>query len=150
VTRSYSAVPLEAPDLEAAVSAMRDRSLRVSASRRLVLETLYATDEPLTAEQIANGLDGRMPSSDLTSVYRNLEKLEEIGLVRHFHIGHGPGLYARAGTARREFLLCDLCGSLRALSPDALDPVRELIRERFGHDARFDHFPIGGLCERCA
>ena len=121
MTRSYSAAPLEAPDLDTALSAMRERSLRVSASRRLVLETLYVTDEPLTAEQIANGLDGRMPSSDLTSVYRNLETLEEIGLVRHFHVGHGPGLYARAGTARREFLLCDLCGSLRAVAPGDLD-----------------------------
>ena len=56
----------------------------------------------MTADAIAAGLDGRLPSSDLASVYRNLDTLEEIGLVRHFHVGHGPGLYALAthrGTA---------------------------------------------------
>ena len=92
--RPHSAVPLvEAPDLESAAAVVRSRGLRLSSSRRLVLEALYATDEPLTADRIAG--DGL----DVASVYRNLETLEQIGLVRHFHLGHGPGLYARS--ARR-------------------------------------------------
>ena len=44
---------------------------------------------------------GRLPRCDLASVYRNLETLEDAGLVRHMHLGHGPGLYgpARATTS---------------------------------------------------
>ena len=76
------------------------RGLRVSAARRLVLEALFAAERPVTAEEIAAGLDGRLPASDLASVYRNLETLEELGLVRHVHLGHGPGLYALAGRQR--------------------------------------------------
>jgi Fur family ferric uptake transcriptional regulator len=140
---------LDAPNLDSAVDALRASGLRVSAARRLVLEALYAADGPVTAEQLAGGLEGRLPVSDLTSVYRNLETLEEIGLVRHFHLGHGPGLYAPAGTGDREYLVCGSCGAVKAVDPSEMTPVRSVIRERFGYRAEFSHFPILGLCPDC-
>jgi Fe2+ or Zn2+ uptake regulation protein len=144
MTRPHSAVPLvEAPDLESAATVVRSRGLRLSTARRLVLEALYATDEPLTADRLAGDLD-------LASVYRNLETLEQIGLVRHFHLGHGPGLYARASAGRYEYLLCDACGAVVAVEPERLDAVRDRIRSDFGYEARFTHFPIAGLCPDCA
>jgi Fur family ferric uptake transcriptional regulator len=144
MTRPHSAVPLvEAPDLEAAAAVVRSHGLRLSTARRLVLEALYATDEPLTADRIAGELD-------IASVYRNLETLEQIGLVRHFHLGHGPGLYARSAVGAFEYLLCDACGAVVAVEPEQLDPVRDRIRRDFGYEARFTHFPIAGLCPDCA
>lgn len=150
VTRTHSAPPVQAPDLDAALGVLRDRGMRASAARRLVLGTLYAADRPLTAEEIAGGLDGQMPRSDRASVYRNLETLEHAGLVHHVHLGHGPGLYELADEPQHEYLVCDECGEVRAVDPAALDGARELIRAELGHEARFTHFPLAGLCERCA
>jgi Fur family ferric uptake transcriptional regulator len=147
VTTPHAGATVEAPDLESALAALRDSGLRVSAARRMVLEALFSAEEPLSAERIVELLGGR---SDAASVYRNLEALERVGLVRHMHLGHGPGLYARIGAGEREYLICDLCGSLRAVEPGELDGVRELIRRDFGHEARFTHFPIAGLCSECA
>jgi Fur family transcriptional regulator, ferric uptake regulator len=141
---------LEAPDLASAIDALRAQHLRVSAARRLVLEALYGARGPITAEQIADGLSGRLPRSDLASVYRNLETLEQVGLVRHFHLGHGPGLYAPAGVGEREYLVCDSCGAVTTVDPEEMDPVRSLIHKRFDFEARFSHFPILGLCAECA
>jgi Fur family ferric uptake transcriptional regulator len=59
----------------------------------------------VTAERIAGGLDGALPPSDTASVDRNLETLEEIGLVRQVHLGHGPGLYELTSDGAREHLL---------------------------------------------
>lgn len=141
---------LNAPDLDSAVEALRASGLRLSAARRLVLEALYGADGPVTAQQVAGGLAGRLPRSDLASVYRNLEKLEELGLVRHFHLGHGPGLYAPAGTGEQEYLVCNACGSVKAVESNEMNPVRRLIQKRFGYEAHFSHFPILGLCANCA
>lgn len=146
MTVAHTGPTAHAPDVEAAVASMRARGLRVTAARRLVLEALYAADGPRPAERLAADLGGR---SDLASVYRNLETLEQIGLVRHCHLGHGPGLYLRADDAR-EYLACDACGAVRALPPSELEPVRTLIRRAFGYEARFTHFPIVGRCDRCA
>jgi Fur family ferric uptake transcriptional regulator len=137
---------LDAPDLESAVDALRARGLRVSAARRLVLEALYGAPGPI----IADGLAGRLPRSDLASVYRNLETLEQVGLVRHFHLGHGPGLYAASGVGEREYLVCNSCSTVTAVDAEDMEPVRALIEERFGYEARFSHFPILGLCAECA
>jgi Fe2+ or Zn2+ uptake regulation protein len=144
------AEPAPAGDLDAAVEELRAHGLRLSASRRLVLEALFAAGRPVTAEEIASGMYGRLPRCDLASVYRNLETLEELGLVRHMHLGHGPGRYVLAAREARDYLACERCGDLLAADADDLEPVRALVREAFGFEARFGHFPIVGLCPACA
>ena len=138
-----------AHDLRSATTLMRARGLRVSAARRLVVAALLAADGPMSAEQIAEGIGGRVPASDLGSVYRNLQAFEEAGLVHHVHLGHSPGLYALAVSGEREYLTCERCGDYRAVAPHQLGAVRELIEREFGYLASFAHFPIVGLCAGC-
>ena len=87
---------------------VRAHGLRVSTARRSVLEALMAADAPLTAEEIAGG-------ADLASTYRNLETLEAIGIVRHVHLGHGPGRYALSGRSGG-WATCEACGRSTALA----------------------------------
>jgi Fe2+ or Zn2+ uptake regulation protein len=141
---------VEAPTAAAAARALRRRGLRLSAARRVVLAALFAAGRPVSAEEIASGLGGVVPPSDLGSVYRNLETLEALGLVRHMHLGHGPGRYVLAAREARDYLACERCGDLLAADADDLEPVRALVREAFGFEARFGHFPIVGLCPACA
>lgn len=130
--------------LEEAVAAMRECGLRLSTARRLILEDLFAADGPVSAEYVA-----RRVQLDVASVYRNLETMERHGLVRHVHLGHGPGLYVLVGRGEREHLYCEGCGAVRTLDPEQLDPLRDAVREQFGFEVRFTHFPIVGLCPRC-
>lgn len=136
-------------DMRSATALMRARGLRVSAARRLVVEALLAADGPMSAEQIAEGIGGRVPASDLGSVYRNLQAFEAAGLVQHVHLGHSPGLYALAVSGEHEYLTCERCGDYRAVPARQLSDVRELIRREFGYLASFAHFPIVGLCAGC-
>ena len=150
MTASHTSAPPGASTAGAAMARLRASGLRLSAARRLLVEALFAADGPVSAERIAAGLGGRLPSSDLASVYRNLETLERLGLVRHVHLRHGPALYAPAGQGAREYVACERCDDVRAVEPAELDDVRALVRERFGYEARFSHFPLVGLCPACA
>jgi Fe2+ or Zn2+ uptake regulation protein len=150
MTVSRSRPAIAAPDVEAAVAAVRERGLRLSSARRVVIEALFASDGPVSAEEIAGGLGGRLPKSDLTSVYRNLEVLEELGLVRHMHLGHAAGLYALAARAQDEYLVCDVCSRHVVLAPERLRAARETIRRETGFEVRFTHFPLVGICPDCA
>jgi Fur family transcriptional regulator, ferric uptake regulator len=141
--------PLVFERVEHVTDALRRAGHRVTAPARLVIDALFAADGPVSAEQIAGGLDGRRSALELTSVYRNLERLEQIGAVSHVHAGHGPGLYALARTRDREYLVCDRCGRVTSVDPEALDPLRDALRDALGHHARFSHFPIHGLCAGC-
>lgn len=132
-------------DIAAAVRALRGRGLRLTTPRRLVLEALFATEGPVSAEHLAQTLN-----LDITSVYRNLETLEHHGLAQHVHLGHGPGLYVLVGQGEHAFLSCERCGAVLTLTTDQLDPVRDRVEELFGYQAQFTHFPIVGLCPACA
>jgi Fur family transcriptional regulator, ferric uptake regulator len=136
--------------LSDAIALMRERGLRASAARRLVLEALLVADGPMSAEQIAEGIGGRVPRSDIGSVYRNLQALGDAGLVRHVHLGHGPGLHALAVAGEQEYLTCERCAEYLAVAPEELHAVREQIERQFGYRASFAHFPIVGLCASCA
>lgn len=139
VTLAHHAPALHAPDLPSALATLRAKGLRVSASRRQILATLYAERRPMSAEELA--ADG-----DLASTYRNLDVLEEIGLVRHVHLGHGPGLYSLDDV---EFVTCERCGAYEAVEHARLDQARELIERETGYRPRFTHFPLVGTCPRC-
>jgi Fur family ferric uptake transcriptional regulator len=145
-----SATQITAPaSADAAADAIRASGLRLSAARRLVLEALYRADSPVKAEEIASGLNGDLPRSDLASVYRNLETLEHLGLVRHVHLGHGPGRYEPA-TQPRDYLVCERCESVVSVPTGQLDAARAAIRAATGFDTRFDHFPLTGMCAGCS
>jgi len=144
MTVAPDAKRLSFEDLDDAVRALREAGLRLSTSRRLVLEALFRTDGPVSAEQLATGL-----GVELSAVYRNLETFERHGLVRHVHLGHGPGRYMLVGGGEHEYLYCERCGATRAVDPPQLDAVRDRIAEQFGYQARFTHFPIVGTCPAC-
>ena len=149
MTVAPESVPVSASGLPAAVAALRARGLRVSAARRVVLEALFAADGPATADELASGIDGFVPESDLASVYRNLETLESIGLVRHVHFGHGAGRYVLSEVADRGYVYCQRCGAFDQLSTETLDALRAVVREGTTYEPRFTHFPIGGVCASC-
>ena len=142
MTVPHLAPAAQASTAPAAIAAVRASGLRLSTARRLLLHALFDSDRPLSAEELAG--DG-----DVASAYRNLEVLEGLGLVRHVHLGHGPGLYQPAGRPR-EFVLCESCWEAAPLQPAALDRVREAVLDAIGYHARFTHFPIAGLCPACS
>lgn len=145
MTDAPQAAPLAIASIDEAIEIMRERGLRLSTPRRLILEALFAAPGPVSAVQISREL-----LIEITSVYRNLEMLEEHGLVRHVHLAHGPGLYVLVGRVEHEYLYCELCEKVTPVAVEELDPVRDRIRQRFGYEAHFTHFAIVGLCPTCA
>ncbi|MBO9579090.1 MAG: transcriptional repressor [Microbacteriaceae bacterium] len=123
------------------LNTVRSHGMRVSTARRSVLEALDAAGEPLTAEELAGG-------ADLASTYRNLETLESIGLVRHVHLGHGPGRYELSGR-HDGWTTCQLCGRSTPLPSPALQAIRRAAREAAGFEPDFTHFALTGRCAEC-
>jgi Fur family ferric uptake transcriptional regulator len=146
---SYSA-PRVVTGIDEAMAVLRSQGLRVSATRRAALEALLAAEGPVSAEYLASGLGGRVSGCDLPSAYRNLELFERLGMVRHVHIGHGPGLYALVAGDEHAYAVCERCGELSRLSAAQLEAIRSEVRSANGFEAHFSHFPILGLCAACA
>jgi Fur family transcriptional regulator, ferric uptake regulator len=133
--------------IEDVFDALRAEGHRVTTPCRLVLEALFRAAGPISAQQIVE--DTPMSGFEPSSAYRNLERLEQLGVIRHVHLGHGPSLYMLVGSGEKEFLLCEGCGRVKSLDPSELDRVREQIERDFGYRTRFGHFPLVGLCTTC-
>jgi Fur family ferric uptake transcriptional regulator len=145
LTVAPETAPLVCETVEAAADELRERGMRLSTVRRLLLEALFAADGPVSAVHLSGTL-----SLDATSVYRNLEVLERHGLIRHVHLGHGPGLYVLHGRDEVEYLYCDRCTLLTPVDPAQLDPLRGYLQDGFGYEVRFTHFALVGVCAGCA
>jgi Fur family ferric uptake transcriptional regulator len=97
-----------------------------------------------TPEQISDAVDG----VDVTTVYRALEVLEEIGLVRHTHLGHGAPSF-RPAEDEHVHVVCHACGSVVDVPHDLVDPLERRLAEERGFRLDRAHFTVFGLCQEC-
>jgi len=145
MTASPQSPPEVFANVDEAIRSLRASGLRLSTPRRLVLEALFEAEGPVSAAHLSRTL-----SLDESSVYRNLELLEQRGVVHHVHLGHSPGLYVLASEQEAEYLYCERCAKVTALASERLDPIRKHLRREFGYTPRFTHFAIVGSCQECA
>jgi Fur family ferric uptake transcriptional regulator len=150
VTQAPDRKALSFETIDEVFDELRRTGHRVTTPSRLVIEALFRAGGPVSAEHIGRGQGEHAMQLEMPSVYRNLERLQQLGVISHVHLGHGPGLYVLSPGTDREYLVCDRCGRVSTVDPTALDPVRNQVREAFGYHARFSHFPIHGHCQSCA
>ena len=100
-----------ATDVEAALALMREHGGRITPSRRLLLDALFARHDHRTAEELAAEVQARAPDVHLSTIYRNLEELERLGVIVHSHQGHGPATYHLASDVHGHFV-CEVCGTM--------------------------------------
>ena len=54
-----------------------------------------------------------------------------------------------AGGGDRDYLACERCGRVAAVQPEDLEALRAQLRDAYGYEVRFSHFPMVGRCEEC-
>ena len=127
---------------------LRARGYRLTPQRQLVLEAVarlgHATPEAIVTEvrQTASGVN-------ISTVYRTLDLLEELDLVSHTHLGHGPPTYHIAGVEPHVHLICGGCGMVREISPDRLAGFVAELREDLGFTVNVNHVALAGRCAEC-
>jgi Fur family ferric uptake transcriptional regulator len=136
-----SAAGADGPDLAAE---LRARGLRVTAQREKVLGAVRELGHA-TPEQISESVDG----VDVATVYRTLELLEELGLVKHTHLGHGAPSY-RPAEDDHIHLVCHLCGAVSDVDPAVVELLDGRLREERGFVLDRAHFTVFGRCAACA
>jgi len=129
-------------------STLRKRGYRLTPQRELVLSAVarlgHATPEEVCAEvqRTAQGVN-------ISTVYRSLELLEDLGLVSHTHLGHGAPTYHPADTDDHLHLVCRDCGAVVEVHVSVADPLVGRLRADYGFDTDMQHFAIYGRCAAC-
>jgi Fur family transcriptional regulator, ferric uptake regulator len=127
---------------------LRARGFRLTPQRQLVLEAVISLGHA-TPDEIAEEVRRTASGVNLSTVYRTLELLEELGLVTHTHLGHGAPTYHAADDADHLHLVCRVCGAIEEMPPDVLDQAVQRIAEDHGFAVDVGHFAIFGTCAAC-
>jgi Fur family ferric uptake transcriptional regulator len=128
--------PSNTTTLEGALALVREHGGRITSSRRFLLQAIFEAQGHSTVEE------------HLSTIYRNVEELEKLGVIVHSHLGHGAATYHLAEGAHSHFV-CEVCGATFE-APDAL--FRELsknARSQFGFEINPHHFAVYGRCRDC-
>jgi len=134
--------------VEEIVSQLRHGGTRVTTARRLLLTVLLNSTGHPTVEELLISVRAMAPDVHESTVYRNLEELERLGVVVHTHLGHGAATYHLAANAHGH-LVCENCGSTIEAAADLFDGLTEAARTRHGFQLRPYHFAVLGICDSC-
>ena len=134
--------------VEGALELLRQNGGRITSSRRFLLRLLFESEGHHTAEELAAEVQAQAPDIHLSTIYRNLDELEKLGVVVHAHLGHGPATYHLASSAHGHFV-CEECGRMIE-APDALFAgLAKAAQEKFGFTIDPHHFAMLGRCADC-
>lgn len=130
-------------------SDLRQRGYRLTPQRQLVLEAVD-TLEHATPDDILVEVRNTASGVNISTVYRTLELLEELGLVSHAHLGHGAPTYHLADRHHHIHLVCRDCDNVIETDVAVAADFTAKLREDFGFETDMKHFAIFGRCKDCA
>jgi Fur family ferric uptake transcriptional regulator len=134
---------------EEILAAIRGAGGRVTATKRALVAQLVAAPGHLTAEELTTGVQRSAPATSPSTVYRNLEELEALGIVVHAHLGRHAAVYHLAGVAHGH-LLCANCGATIEVPASAFESLVRAARRQYGFEVDRHHLALSGRCANCS
>lgn len=128
---------------------IRARGGRITWPRVAILEALVEGPHHVTVERLVERLRVTAPEVHETTLYRTLAALEELGVIYHLHLGHGPSVW-HVAEAQHEHLVCSSCGVVVEVDSSQFDGLRRAIAEQYGFALDMHHFVNQGRCSACA
>ena len=127
---------------------LRARGYRLTPQRQLVLEAVGQLGHA-TPEEIATAVQRTASGVNISTVYRNLELLEELDLLQHTHLGHGAPTYSLASDQEHVHLVCRDCGSIDEIPPEVATPLVDALARTRGFQVDVGHLAVFGRCRSC-
>jgi Fur family ferric uptake transcriptional regulator len=127
---------------------LRERGYRLTPQRELILEAVntlgHATPDEVLAE-----VRRHSSAVNASTIYRTLEVLEELGLVRHAHLSDRAPTYHSVTGHEHFHLVCRNCQQVVSVEPTVAAPLTARLRDDFGFQVDVGHLTIFGRCTTC-
>jgi Fur family ferric uptake transcriptional regulator len=136
-------------DLGSLVEQVRQHGCRLTRQRVAVLQALCELDGHASAEMIPRQISQRQQDVDLSTVYRTLERLQDLAILSQTDLGRGCAEYEVVAEQRHHHLICQQCSLFIDLDNAYLMPMVEAIRQDLGPRPIVDHLAIFGVCQDC-
>jgi Fe2+ or Zn2+ uptake regulation protein len=128
---------------------LRANGYRLTAPRRAVVEIVANSRHVLDPQEIFDLARERYPGLGLVTVYRTLEKLEELTLIERVHRPQGCQAFIASVKGHQHILICQRCGRVSYFSGDQVENLISSVETKTGYEVRDHWFQLFGVCEGC-
>src|ERR1700678_3466909 len=122
--------------VEAVLDLVRRHGGRATPARRLLLDALFRRGQ------------ARAPDVHLSTIYRNLEELERLGVIDSTRLGGGPATYHLA-SAPHGHLVCERCGTMIEVPDEIFADLVRVASGEYGFAINPHRFAVTGRCAEC-
>lgn len=130
---------------------LQDNGYRLTAPRRAVVETIATSPLLLTPLDVYEKTRPRYPGLGLVTVYRTIEKLEELELIQRVHGPSGCQAFIAYHQGHQHLLICQQCGRVEYFNgeDDRMDVLMSQVGKESGYQVDSHWLQLFGVCRRC-
>ncbi|MGI8966025.1 MAG: Fur family transcriptional regulator [Limisphaerales bacterium] len=128
---------------------LEQKQLRLTAQRRVIIETVFSTEEHFTAEQLLEWSHQKDKSVSRATVYRTLPLLTESGLVREMDFGKDYKFYDPnyAEHPNHNHIICQDCEKIVEFESEKISKIENEISHKLGFSVKMQKLQITGACD---
>ncbi len=130
-------------------SKLSHQGYRLTPQRMMILSAIENSDEHISADEIYAQVVAKYPHVNISTVYRTLELLKQLGLVTETDLGGGRVRYHPSDKGHHHHLVCRECGAMIDLDESVLAPLKSVLLQEFKFLADLRHLAIFGHCVNC-
>src|SRR5437588_5788050 len=128
---------------------LRKKGYRLTPQRHMILSVIQEAGEQLSIDQILERVQERNPQVSLSTIYRTLELLRELGLVRENHLPGEQPHYETADGAAHHHLVCRRCRAIIHLDETLLGNLHEQLQSEYHFHGLTLDLVAAGYCDAC-
>ncbi len=131
-------------------SELSQQGYRLTPQRIMILSAIENSDSHISAEEIYSQIVAKYPNVNISTVYRTLELLKQLGLVTDTDLGEGRVRYHPAEKGHHHHLVCRECGAIIDLDESLLATLKGALLREYKFSADLKHLAILGRCINCS
>ena len=128
---------------------LRKKGYRLTPQRHMILSVIQEAGGHLSIDQILERVQERNPYVSLSTVYRTLELLRELGLVRENHLPGEQPHYETAESTEHHHLVCRRCRTIIHLEDNLLGNLHEQLQQQHAFHGLTLDLVAAGYCDAC-
>ena len=149
LTQLYNNYEMRAKKAEEVKEELQELGYRLTPQRQLILTAIHESDDHISAEEIHARVCAQYPHINVSTVYRTLELLKNLGLVTETDLDSGRCRYHYADKGHHHHLICERCNAIIDVDESLFLPIQHTLLMEYGFRANMNHLTIFGRCQKC-
>ena len=131
------------------VDILKERGYKFTEQRKAIIEVIGKKGEHYNASEIFERVGKKIPDVSFSTIYRNIELLLGLGILKKISIEEGLNHFELASKDHHHHIICKSCGYVKEID---LCPYKDIEKKRLdeiGFEPMEHKFEIYGLCKKC-